>query len=139
MDFSGQMLAALKYKNPDARILKIQARSVRDFLSAASGIDPEIQPDHACTSARQYDSKDCLKSNLAAFVEALDQFTLDDISRRELGAILIEEDAFGAHLGPAFGEGETSEDGTLGDDLFQEGKELLSDYEPSSHIAFECA
>jgi hypothetical protein len=84
-DFAEQTLAALKFRNPDANIRKLVARSVSDTLHllASDGDKDAISEEGGQRGADFAD-------NLAAFGRALRQFPLAEEDCEQLAVLLLE-------------------------------------------------
>lgn len=115
--FSDQTLATLKYRVPQATIRQIVARSVPAALRLLS---VDIGDEKEASSASAPES--LWTQNLQSFREALQSIPLAPDHFEQLALVLLQDDAFGGHLGPEFGEEPEPEPAVhgLGDRMFAE-------------------
>ena len=95
VDYATALLADIKGKRPDTQIERVAASSSSVFLSHL-GINTDTIAKHVVSDTEK------VWSNAEVMSECLDSLELDAQERRDLLEILLDENAFGAHLGHAF-------------------------------------
>ena len=102
--FADQILSALKFRSPPSLVRKVTCRSVADALALVA-VDVDL-----CERASTEAMHSHVEDNLIAFRAALKNLPLDRNACEQLSVVLLEDDAFGAHLGPEFGSEEQFEE-----------------------------